>query len=29
MMSGARAMWSLFECDAAGYENWYNSARGR
>ena len=29
MMSGARATWQLFERDAAGYENWYNSARGR
>lgn len=29
MMSGARATWQLFERDAAGYESWYNSARGR
>jgi ubiquinone/menaquinone biosynthesis C-methylase UbiE len=29
MMSKARATWQLFERDAAGYENWYTSARGQ
>ena len=28
-MSGARAGWQLFERDPAGYESWYESARGR
>jgi ubiquinone/menaquinone biosynthesis C-methylase UbiE len=29
MMSGERATWQLFERDATGYENWYDSARGQ